>query len=147
MHFILVDTCVFTRLQGNYQDLLKCIFRVSDVIGITREIIDEYEGRACPSKEIMRAFIAGLKGKNKVRYFNSSSINSALRRHRRPRRVIYPEHNRDRKWIDVAIAVRAKCVISINNHLLRTGPNRSNGGIIEMLDPTGYIETRCPGHV
>jgi predicted nucleic acid-binding protein len=143
MPYVLIDTCVFTRLQGIFEDLLTCISEVSDVIAVTKEILDEYEGRA-PSKLFVISFYQSLEKKDLVKFFNRSFLDSVLRRRQNPRKVNYPTHNPDRKWIDVAIAVKAKCVVSTNLHLLRAGPNSSNGDKIEMLEPSQYIETRCP---
>lgn len=143
MSYVLVDTCVFTRLQGIYKDLLACISAVSDVIAVTKEILDEYAGRA-PNKLLIISFYQSLEKEDRAKFFNRSFVDSALRRRQNLRRVNYPDHYPDRKWIDVAVSVKAKCIISTNRHLLRTGPNRSNDDEIEMLEPVQYTETRCP---
>ncbi|MCJ7423603.1 hypothetical protein MUP01_04955 [Candidatus Bathyarchaeota archaeon] len=144
MPFILVDTCVFVRLSGAYKTTLDCIMDTSDVIGWTNEIMNEYEGRAYPSMLTLQAFIQDLKNKAKWKFFSRSFVDSNFRRHKSVRTVFYPHHSPDKKWVRVAVAIRARYIISTNGHLLETPPNRINGDIVENIDPSRYIAERCP---
>ena len=49
-----------------------------------------------------------------------------------------------KKWIEIAIAVEARYIISTNEHLLKTAPNRFNNDLVETIEPCRYIEIRCP---
>jgi predicted nucleic acid-binding protein len=131
-------------LLGIYEKTLDCIMSTPDVIGSTKEIMHEYESRAYPSVLTLQAFIQDLKNKGKWKFFNKSYIDSNFRRHGNVRPVHYPIHSRDRKWITVAIAIRARYIISTNGHLLKVSPSRINGDTIETVYPDRYVAERCP---
>jgi len=141
---ILIDTSVFIRLKGIYEETCDCIMETCDIIAITKEILKEYEGRAHSSPLfLLQPFLRELKNKDKLAYFKRSLIVSRVKRHENVRRISYPAHNKDRKWIKVAIAVRAKHIISTNSHLLQLAPNRCNDDTIGIVEPSQYIEIRC----
>jgi predicted nucleic acid-binding protein len=96
----------------------------------------EYIGRThAPDLLILQAFIQDLRNNGKWRSFDTSSINSNFRRRERVRIIHYPSHSKDKKWIRVAVAIQASCIISTNGHLLEVPPNRTNGDTIEIVDP------------
>jgi predicted nucleic acid-binding protein len=142
--FISVDTSVFVRLEGKYKATLDCFLETSDVVAISNEVLKEYAGRAQSSKLILQAFIQGLMKKGKLEFFSRSFITSAVRRYRNARRINYPTHNRDKKLVELAVAVKAQYIISTDRHLLALTPNRRNGDIIECIGPLEYTQTRCP---
>jgi predicted nucleic acid-binding protein len=92
---------------------------------------------------ILQAFIQDLETKGKWRFFDRGFINSNFRRHERVRTVHYPSHSRDKKWIRVAIAIKARYIISTDGHLLEVPPNRINRDAVEAVDPEGYVAERC----
>jgi len=142
--YVLVDTCVLTKMGGEYRTTLDCLSITEDIIAVTKEILKEYEGRAYPSRLILQAFLQDLEGKGKLKHFNRSRIKASLRRHENHRTINYPSHPPDRKWIEVAIAISAKYIISINEHLLRIPPNRYDNETLEVVDPSEYVVLRCP---
>jgi predicted nucleic acid-binding protein len=116
----------------------------SDVIGWTKEIKKEYEGRThAPSMLILLAFIQELKTNGKLKFFDRGFINSNFRRHERVRTVHYPSHSRDKKWIRIAIAIKARYIISTDGHLLEVPPNRINRDAVETVNPERYVAERC----
>lgn len=144
MTYILVDTSIFIRLKGIYQSTFDCILETCDVIAYTKEILNEYKGRARSSILFhLLPFLRELENRGKLGFFARSLVVSRVRRHENVRRINYPPHNKDRKWIKVAIAIRAKYIISTNNHLLRLVPNRCNDDIIEIIQPFQYTNIRC----
>ena len=142
MPFITLDTMVFIRLQGVHNYTLKCIMSNSDVIAVTKKILNEYRGRAKPSILILQSFLKRLQQKGKIRIFKRSFIQSRIKRHRT--RVNYPSDHRDRKWINVIIAVRGTHIITTDDHLLRLAPNRCGGHTINIVEPDQYTRIRCP---
>lgn len=144
MAFILVDTSVFIRLKGIYKETYDCILATCDIIAYTKEILKEYKGRAHSSPLFhLLPFLQELKNTGKLAYFERSLIVSRVRRHENRRRINYPAHNKDRKWIKAAIAVKAKHIISTNDHLLQLAPNRCNDDTIGIVEPSQYTEIRC----
>jgi len=147
--FIVVDTCVFLRLRGIYEETYHCFMRSGnpDVIAVTREIIKEYKGR-CRSSGldliVLRTFLQALEEKGKIRNFRQSRINSIIRSHERSNTVNYPCHNKDRKWIRVSVAVRARYIVTTDGILLKTPPNRCNDDVVEVIFPCQYMRIRCP---
>jgi len=142
--YILVDTSVFIRLKGVYKETLDCILATCDVIAYTKEILNEYKGRAHSSLLFhLRPFLLELRNKGKLDSFRSSFVDSRVRRHENIKRINYPVHNKDKKWIKAAIAIRAKYIISTNRHLLEVVPNRCNDDIIEIIEPSQYTEIHC----
>lgn len=75
--------------------------------------------------------------------FWRSFIASRVRRHENIRRINYPAHNKDKKWVKTAIAIRARYVLSTNSHLLGLAPNRYNDDLIEIMEPSRYTRIRC----
>jgi predicted nucleic acid-binding protein len=131
-------------MPSDYRSTYYCFLTTNDVIAVTKEILKEYEGRAKPTKLLLLAFLQSLEYKGKLRSFGRSFVEAGLRRHENIRQVNYPSHTPDRKWIKTAIAVRARYVLSTNDHLLRTAPNRCNSDDIEVVEPFQYTEIRCP---
>jgi predicted nucleic acid-binding protein len=114
----------------------------SDVIAITKGILNEYKSRAYTSKIILQAFFQALEAKDKLKFFNRSYIESRINRYHRT--VNYPVHKRDKKWINVAIAIKATYIISTNSHLLDISPIKINEKFVETVLPSQYTEIRCP---
>jgi predicted nucleic acid-binding protein len=139
--YILVDTCVFLRLPTDYKQTFDCFLVTSDVIAITKQILNEYGPRAYTSKLILQSFLQDLKGKNKLAFFKQSYVEARLSRHHR--NINYPSHIKDKKWVNLAIAIRANCIISKNSHLLDLPPIKTNDEFIETILPSQYTETRC----
>lgn len=146
MTCILVDTCVFMRLEGIFITTLDCILVTTDVIAITKKIIKEYEGRAKGVLFFLQSFLQKLEHEGKLKYFDSSFIESAVRRHENVRRINYPTHNKDRKWVRIAIATKSKYIVSTDPHLLRLASNRCNSDTIEAIEPSQYVMIRCPNN-
>lgn len=144
MPYILVNTHIFNRFGGVYKDVYECFIMQDDVIAYTNEILKEYDGRAIPSKLTLRGFIQELENMGKLVFFRKSYVEARIRRHERTRRVHYPQHNKDRKWIKTAIAIRARYILSSNQHLTRLPPNRNNGNYVEVIEPPEYLQIRCP---
>lgn len=141
---ILIDTMVFIRLLGVYKETFECILSNTDVIVVTKEILKEYSGRAYSSRLILQSFLRRLEHKGKIRKIGRSYVESKIRRHQNVRRINYPSHNRDKKWINIIIAVRGKYIITINSHLLRLAPNRCDGHNVDIVNPNQYTIIRCP---
>jgi len=142
--YVLVDTSVFIRLEGAYKRTFDCIVATCDVIAYTNEILGEYRGRAHSSPLFhLQPFLRELGNKSKLKYFKSSFVASRLRRHENIRKINYPTHSRDRKWIKAAIAIRAKYLLTTNRHLLEVPTNRYNDNIVDIIEPSKYVETRC----
>ncbi len=145
MPYILIDTCVFIRLKGIYKETLDCILAVCDKIACTKDIMDEYEGRAHSSPLFhLKPFLQELENNGKLKFFPKSFVDSRLRRQENVRRINYPTHEPDKKWIKVAIAIRAKYILSTNRHLLEIASNQNNGDIIEIITPSRYTGMCCP---
>ena len=142
MPYIVVDTCVFTRLDGIYRVVLGCFLGTDDVIAYSKEVLNEYKGRA-PDLLILMGFITRLTNAEKIKMFKRSYIDSHVKRYSRVRRINYPSHNRDRKWVNIAIAVIAKYIISTDSHLLNILPNHIENDIIKIIKPSQYMEIRC----
>jgi predicted nucleic acid-binding protein len=142
--YILVDTCVFLRLPAEYKKTLDCILEVGDIIVVTGKILKEYKGRASSSILLLQGFLQDLRQKGRIRFLDASVVRAACRRRTRARAVNYPPHEKDKKWVDTAIAASAPYIVSTNDHLLRLRPNRSNGGTVEVMDPSRYRRIRCP---
>ena len=106
MPYISVDTMVFIRLPSVYKTTLDCILANTDIIAVTKKILKEYSGRAYSSKLILQSFLQKLKYRGKLAFFKRSFVESRIKRHENVRRVNYPSHPRDKKWIRVIIAVR-----------------------------------------
>lgn len=141
---ILVDTCVFIRLEGIYKDTFNCILETYDVICTTPEILREYKGRSSSSILFhLQPFLQKLKNKKKLAHFKTSYISARVRRHQNSRNINYPPHNKDRKWVNTAIAIRAEYIISTNVHLLNLVPNRYNDESTETIEPSQYTVIRC----
>lgn len=79
-----------------------------------------------------------------MRFFKRSYIESAVRRYSNKKKINYPTHFPDRKWCNIAIAIKARYIISTNGHLLKTRPNQCNGDNTETLEPMDYAKKRCP---
>lgn len=131
-------------MKGKYRDMLDCALVTTDIIAISKKILKEYKGRAYTSKLILQSFLLQLQHKGKLKYFKQSLVNARVRRYKNSRSVKYPPHKKDKKWIEVAIAVEARYIISTNEHLLKTAPNRFNNDLVETIEPCRYIEIRCP---
>lgn len=144
MPYIVVDTCVFIRLPSDYKRTLDCILTTNDEIAVTKTILNEYAGRAYASNLILQAFLEYLRSEGKLKHFQSSFVAAARRRHRRAHRINYPPHEKDKKWIDVALATSARYIVSTNRHMLELQPNRCNEDPIETIDPQQYNKVRCP---
>jgi len=140
-----VDTSVFIRLKGAYESTFDCILETCDVIAYTKEILNEYKGRAHSSLLFhLRPFLRELNDRGKLAFFRRSLVVSRVKRQENIRRINYPSHNKDRKWVKTAIAIGAKYIISTNTHLLQLAPNRCNDHMIEIVEPSQYLEICCP---
>ena len=139
MSKILVDTCVFIRLGGEYKETHECIMKSPDVICLTKEILKEYMGRETSSPLFqLRPFLIRLEQNKKLKLITSSYVTERVRRLENTRTFHYPSHNKDRKWIKTAIATKARYIISTNRHILELPPNRYNEEQTENIDPHTY---------
>jgi len=134
------------RLESIYTTTLDCILITTDVIAITKKILKEYEGSAKGVLFFLQSFLQKLEHEGKLKYFNRRFVESAVRRHENVRRINYPTHNKDRKWVRVAIATKSKYIVSADPHLLRLAPNRCNSDTIEAIEPSQYVIIRCPNN-
>ena len=139
-----MNTHIFNRLRGFYKDVFECFLAQDDIIVYTNEILKEYDGRAVPSKLTLRGFIQELKNMGKLVYFRMSYINHRFERYNKIREIRFPRHSRDNKWVKTAIAVQAKYILSKDPHLTDLPPFRHNGDNTEVIDPSRYVQIRCP---
>jgi putative PIN family toxin of toxin-antitoxin system len=136
---ILVDTCVFIRLGGEYKDTHECIMNSSDVICVTKKIIAEYAGRSTSSPLFhLRPFLSKLEQKKKLLHIKQSYVTARVKTMENSKTFHYPTHNNDKKWIETAIATKAKYIISTNKHILDLPSNRYNGEQTDHVDPITY---------
>jgi putative PIN family toxin of toxin-antitoxin system len=138
---IVVDTNVFIRLRGIYEEMYQCFLNSTDVMYSTKEIMNEYEGRAMSSKLFhIRPFIEILKQKKKLTILGQSYVIARVKRQENMRTFHYPVHNKDRKFVKVAIATKARYIISNDPDLLDLLPNRYNEEQTDNVKPSGYVE-------
>ena len=145
MIYIVVDTCVFTRLQGKYSSVFECIQRNGDVIAVSKNARDEYEMQARASIGIMQSFLKDLHDNNQSRNFNSSYIESKLRAVQRRRRIAYPQDTQDKKWVKLAVSSGARYILTTDSTLLHLRPNPCiNNQTVECIGPEEFLQQRCP---
>ena len=147
MPYISVDTMVFIRLEGVHKNTLNCIMSNADIIAVTKEILNEYSGRAYSGTLILLSFLKRLEQEGKIRKFGRSLVRARIKRHQNVRRINYPSHPKDKKWIEIIIAVRGKYIITCNSHLLGLRPNRCDGHTIDIVEPDDYMGIRCPNMI
>jgi predicted nucleic acid-binding protein len=142
--YIVVDTCVLLRLEGEYFKTKKCILTNNDVIAFSDGAMKEYVSRAYASTIILQSFLQDLNGKGKLKHFSRSFIEAHVRRLENSRDIHYPNHSNDKKWVKLAIAVRARYILSTNRHLLELPANPCNDHRVGAVPPSDYVSIRCP---
>ena len=141
---IVTDTCVFIRLRGIYEEAYHCFLKSNDVICTTKEIINECQGRARASKMFhIPAFINDLKQKKKLKILGQSYVVARVKRQENVRTFHYPNDAKDIKFVKVAIAAKAKYLISNDPSILNLNSNRYNGEKTDNITPSTYIEKNC----
>jgi predicted nucleic acid-binding protein len=140
MHHIVIDTCVFVRLPGEYSNTLHCIQHNRDVIAISNEALSEYEVHFKPSKSLLLTFLQQLKSDRMIKLVNQSLIEARLERLLSSDQPQYPDHHSDRRWINLAVAINARFLISINHHFLDLPSHPWTNHILEIVEPSGYFE-------
>lgn len=141
MTYIVVDTCVFVRLPREHAETLDGIRSNRDIIAVSKQAQSEYEVHFKPSRYLLLVFLQKLEREKILRKFKSSYIESALRRFLSLNQIHYPEHNSDRKWVELAVVVDARYILSTDHHLLCIHPNTINNHRLEAIEPSTYIET------
>jgi predicted nucleic acid-binding protein len=139
-----VDTCVFLKLTSNYSKILDCVLSNDDIIAISNECLKEYEGRSYASVYLLQSFLQELDGKNKLKRVKKSFVEARINRLENHRRIVYPSHHKDKKWVKLAVSIGAYYILSTNDHLLDLPPNPCNTHHVESIEPFDYISNRCP---
>lgn len=143
MGYVVLDTCVLTRLQGKYSKVFECIQTNGDIIATSKEARKEYEFRA-PSILLMRDFLQSLEDDNISKNFNRSYIEAKLRRLEQHNTINYPEDNQDHKWVDLAVSSGATHILTTDTILLDLPPNPCNNHAVRCAHPLDYLKERCP---
>lgn len=141
---MVVDTCVFTRLEGKYSKVFDCIQRNGDVIAVSKEARKEYVMQAEVDIYIFQSFLRELENNGRLRHINRSYIEAKLRRVERHRAIAYPKDNQDKKWVELAVSTGASHIISTDPDLLCLPPNPCNNHTVECINPQSYLEQQCP---
>jgi predicted nucleic acid-binding protein len=142
--YIVVDTCVLIRLEGEYFQTKDCILASNDTIAYSDEAMKEYEARAHASPLILQSFLQELHGKGKLKHFKRSFIRARVERLENSRNIHYPNHSKDKKWVKLAVAIGAGYILSTNGHLLELPLNRCNDHCVRAIPPSDYVNIRCP---
>jgi predicted nucleic acid-binding protein len=142
--YLVIDTCVLTRLQGKYSKVFECIQRNGDIIATSKEARKEYEFRAKPSLLLLRDFLQELEDKNITRNFKRSKIETRLRQLERQHTIAYPNDNQDSKWVELAVSSGATHILSTDPALLNLPPNPCNNHTVTCIHPLDYLKERCP---
>lgn len=136
---------VFVRLKTDYSSIFECFLRTEDIVAVTKEIMNEYQGRYQTSYLSLYGFIEDLRHKGKLKSFKQSKIDAGIKEYDRRGRIRYPDHSPDKKWVKVALVVEAEYIVSTNGHLLELPPNRCrNNRMILVKEPIDYLMIRCP---
>jgi len=107
----------------------------------TKEIIKEYIGVKVPSKLfLVKAFVQKLETIKKLIIKNRSYVKARVKRLENVKTFHYPTDNGDRKFVEVAIATKARYLISNDPDILDLLPNRYNGEQTDNITPSRYVE-------
>jgi putative PIN family toxin of toxin-antitoxin system len=138
--YLVIDTSVFIHLKGKMSNVLHCIETNHDVIAVSKGAISEYEPLFLPNALLLQSFLNELESKRKLKLFGKNHIDASVRRLLNAHRTLhYPEHQKDKKWVDLAIASHANYILSKDRHILVLPPNPCNNHSVEPIDPSHYI--------
>jgi putative PIN family toxin of toxin-antitoxin system len=135
---IVIDTSVFIHLNGKHGDVLVCINGNHDVIAVSKAALSEYEAFMEPY--LLFSFLRSLESKRKLKKFGKNHIDASVQRLSNANRHLhYPEHSKDKKWVDLAVASHARYILSNDRHILDIPPNPCNGHNVEAVRPARYL--------
>lgn len=140
MSNILVDTHIYRQFQTVYQELLNCISYSNDILIVSTDIDDEYQGRYRPTLITHISYRALLEAKISIRRVGVNRIESRYKRYKRKIKML--KHKKDHKWVKTAISEQARYIIS-NDPDLRLTPFRTNSDYCTTISPTDYIRENC----
>jgi len=138
---ILLDAHIFRKLTGEYSDLFDCISSSRDTIILSSEIEDEYQGKLRPTYLGFISYRNEINKKCDLRDILPSRIESRFKRYKR--KLKWPKHTKDHKWVKTAISEQVKYIISNDPHL-SIPPFRTNSDKCEVISPEQYIQEICP---
>jgi putative PIN family toxin of toxin-antitoxin system len=142
--YVVLDTCVFTRLEGKYSKVFECIQRSGEIIAVSKEVLKEYVMQAEADILIFQSFLQELMNNGRMKNINRSYIEAKLKRVRRRRALAYPQDTQDSKWVELAVSTGATHILSTDPDLLSLPPNPCNNHNVKCIDPQSYLEQQCP---
>jgi len=141
---------VFIRLLSKkYEKLRKKIIEECSTIVVSHEVLKEYEGRAAQEGLLLPLMTLTGELREKLENIDSSYVESKWKQlkgqlqKRKKRKVKHtiklPKHKKDVKFVKLAYASCADCIISENYHLLELDPINFGDKAIRVLDPSTYM--------
>ena len=135
--YVVLDTCVLLRALGDvvpYTEVRERMASKGDIVAVSKDILKEYRGKA--KKEgmtplILQRKLQELENAGKLRNIPRSKV-ELVRIERKP------NDPKDEKFLAVAAAIRARCIISIDPHLLDLDPYECDRMQIRILRPEDY---------
>lgn len=144
MSLIVVDTNVIIRMNGAHKKFFECFEITKDVIFISKEILNEYEGAAKASILTLLTFLDNLMYKQKMKIINKGRIDAKYKQNTRKKNPSMPSDPSDRKFVEVAVACESKYLISCDSHLKDCDPIRWNNSECRVIEPINYVSEYCP---
>ena len=134
---VVLDTCVTIRALGNagkYRELRESIVKKCDKIAFSKEIRKEWIGqtaKAGMSPSFLIAQLEKLESVGKLKFIGKSKL-QLVELNRRP------TDKYDEKFLTIALATKAKCIITTDPHLLELDPYKWNGTDMRIFRPEDY---------
>jgi putative PIN family toxin of toxin-antitoxin system len=141
--YVILDTCVVLRaLAGKspYSNTLYRIKEICDTISFSNRIQKEYLNKAHKSGLTGLFLISEfdkLKRCKKLKKINHTSIINA-RKEIQKKKLPLPNDKDDIKFVEAAIAKKAKYIITTDTTLLDLDPYRIKNGTIRIIEPIEY---------
>jgi predicted nucleic acid-binding protein len=150
--FVVVDTMVFLKALGGISpssEALDCIKKICNRIALSTEIRREYKCKA--TAEGMTSLILMRKIKELERVDKTKNIHQAELNNARTlidsENLPLPTDTYDHKFFEVAIACRARYIITTDFGSLVLNPYDHNPVNIRIVEPTQYMNENCQNNI
>lgn len=148
MIFVVFDTWALLNAFKNidpYANALDTLDIVCDKMAVSQPIMKEFHNKLHSTGLTLVLFtkkLSELLGKGKIVKIKRTNLTKA-RRKIRDNNLLLPNDSDDHKFIEAAIAVHARYIITTDNGMLSMNPYKyDNNAIIEIITPSDYTERR-----
>ena len=137
--YVVLDTCVLLPALGDagrFREVRERIVSKCDVVAVSKDILKEYVGKAYTggmSSYILKGKLQEFNRAGKLKTIETSKLKLVKIEKK-------PNDETDVKFLVAAVAVRARCIITMDPQLLNLDPYECDQTQIRIFAPEVYLD-------